>query len=53
MAQERRSIRNRSTKVHPLFIKLYLTSDPDEEQQPERRARQRRSILQKRTTRSS
>ncbi len=56
MTQGGRSIRGRSGNMHPLFIELYLRSDSDdsdEKRQAERRARQRKSIPQKRVTRQA
>ena len=58
MTQGGRSIRGRSGNMHPLFIELYLSGDPDEsgEEEEERRterarARERRRVLQKRVNR--
>jgi hypothetical protein len=58
MAQGGRSIQGRGGKMHPLFIELYLSGDPDdsdeaeEERRTERnRARERRRVLQKRVNR--
>lgn len=58
MTQDGRSIRGHGGKMHPLFIELYLSGDPDgsgeeeEERRTERaRARERRRILQKRVNR--
>lgn len=45
--------RGRGGKMHPLFVELYLSSDPDDapEQRRAKRARARRPILQKRSPR--
>jgi hypothetical protein len=55
MAQEEKPPnRGRGGKMHPLFVELYLSSDPDDspDQRRPKRSRARRPILQKRTPRS-
>jgi hypothetical protein len=58
MTQGGRSIRGRGGKMHPLFIELYLSGDPDDSDEAEeewraerKRARERRRMLQKRINR--
>jgi hypothetical protein len=57
MTQGERSIRGRGGKMHPLFIELYLSGDPDDSDEAEewraerKRARERRRTLQKRINR--
>lgn len=52
MKQEK-PMRHRANKMHPLFVDLYLTEEPDEEYAGEgrrvaRRARPRKAMLAKR-----
>ncbi len=58
MTQGERSIRGRGGKMSPLFVELYLGSDPDDSDEAEQewrteraRARSRRRTLQKRVNR--
>ena len=39
--------------MHPLFVKLFLTTDSDEDQQDEEQARQRSGKRQKRVMRNA
>ena len=50
MAPGKKPIKDRSGKIHPLFIELYLSDDSDDAQ-GERRARPRRKVPQQRVKR--
>jgi hypothetical protein len=53
MAPGKKPIKDRSGKIHPLFIELYLSDDSDDsdDAQGERRARPHRKVPQQRVKR--
>jgi hypothetical protein len=53
MNRKTASIADRESKAHPLFVKLFLTADADEDREDEKRAGRRGSRRQKRVLRNS
>jgi hypothetical protein len=51
MAYDKRSIRELSEKVHPLFVELYLKGDTDDDKPVTRGARRRVNALRKQVAR--
>jgi hypothetical protein len=50
MTSNPRDVYSGKSKMHPLFVKLYLADDSEDEQQDERQAERKKKAAKARTT---